>query len=174
MTSFSPTRIVVRQEASETFHHLKGTTSPSPRRPPTPRRRSTEGASLGLSRNLGALFSRLGQPDRDRLLPAGHALAASAALQRASLSTVHGRLDGLPGPSTVSRHGTPSCLPPTRRPGFHGFVHARTSVWIVQCRCQSGWSGRVRSTHQDRGEGPVAQCPSKDGLGTPTGPSRCH
>ena len=44
-------------------------------------------------RNFSAFPTRLGEPDRDRLLPAFHLLAGASGAQRSALALVHGLLD---------------------------------------------------------------------------------
>src|SRR5262249_46761024 len=75
--------------------------------------RATSRASL--ARDLGALLSRLGETDRDGLLPALDRFAAASALQFSALHPVHGRLHPLAGRSSVlPRH---HCPPRRRRRG---------------------------------------------------------
>jgi hypothetical protein len=69
-------------------------------------RRRAGGPSLGLPGNLGSLLARFGEPDRDRLLAAGHALATSAA-QGSLLPPPHGGLDRLAGTPAVTSHEIP-------------------------------------------------------------------
>src|ERR1044072_7057392 len=60
-------------------------------------RASTTPRAARTRRHLAARAPRFGQPDRDRLLAAGHALVGTAAAQRAFLALVHRPLHFLLG-----------------------------------------------------------------------------
>src|SRR5664279_4805530 len=84
-----------------------------------------------LLRDLRALRPRLGQPDRDRLLAAGHLLAGPAAFQRAGLALFHYAFDVGGSSLRIFCHalppgywkiilgegvGSPQCRPHRRQP----------------------------------------------------------
>jgi hypothetical protein len=96
--------------------------------------------------------------------------AASPALQRARLAAVHGRLDGLTGPSAVPpRHET---LLPTSTRRLESTDHSRPRLHCgnVQCRCPRR-SGRIGSDPQDRGRGPYGSS-CRGAVGSPPTPDR--
>src|ERR1700734_1415731 len=68
-----------------------------------------------LAWNLLAFRASLRESDRNRLFLAFHGLAASAALERASLATLHGALDVIGRGLGISSHGVFSSEIPAKR-----------------------------------------------------------